>query len=189
MTTRADTHDLLPLIPSVDHPTFNAMRNALCSDKIRVPVRLYKNGQQVYAADVRMFGHSHSLYRAALDATLGSIAARAPAIEWDQVGFHSDKKVDKADVLTDEASLSTYITLYRTVNARLALLDALDNLNKVAQKPAASVSRSETEHSMLRLCGAIISASVEVIPDPAYAPRQNLLRRIASKMPGLRPPG
>ncbi len=170
---------LLSLIPDVDHPTLNAMRNSLRGDKISIPVRLYHNGQQVYAAQVRMIGHTHALYRAALDATLASLATRSPAIAWDEVSFHSDKKMARADALRDEASLSAYIGIYRKIEPHLAIHDAIDNLATLAQQPAAENSRVMFEHALLRLCAAIISTSVEVAPDPAYAPspRKGLLAR------------
>ena len=179
----AKPNDFHKLIPDVDHPTLNAMRNFLGADKIWIPVRLYKDGQQVYAADVRMIGHTHSLYRAALDATLAGITDRKPPIEWDQVRFHHETHyVDKADALKDEASLSAYITIYRTRSPHVALIDALENMNTVIADPA-KADKTLFEHSLLRLCAAIISTSVEVTPDPAYAPapRKGILQRFMPK--------
>lgn len=178
----ANPPDLHKLIPDVDHPTLNAMRNFVHSDKIWIPVRLFKDGQQVYGADVRMIGHTHSLYRAALDAALAGIADRKPAIEWDEVSFHSDKRAAKADMLRDEASLSAYVTIYRTRSPHVALIDALENMNSVIADPA-KADKTMFEHSLLRLCAAIISTSVEVTPDPAYAPapRKGILQRFMPK--------
>lgn len=175
--------ELLKLVPNVDHPTLNAMRNSLYGDKIWIPVRLYKDGQQVYGADVRMIGHTHSLYRAALDATLAGIADRNPAIEWDQVSYHSAMKLDKTTALADEVSLSSYINIYRQIDPRVAIIDAVENIDRLAAQTSDAPRKEIIEHALLRLCAAIISGSVEVTPDPAYAPapRKGFLSRFKAK--------
>lgn len=157
---------LRSLIPNVDHPTLNAMRNNLHNKKIDIPVCLYKDGQQVYAATVYMYGHGHSLYSAAFDATLEA----AGQIEWDHASFHSSKQFEKTELLADKTpSLSGYITAYRKIGFAAAMDDVDKNLVRMNGLPVPA-AKELFEQNMLRLCAAIISTSVEVMPDCAYAP-------------------
>lgn len=154
------------LLPDIDHPTINAMRNNLHNKKIDIPVKLYKDGVQVYGATAYMLGHGHSLYRAALDAA----TEHAAGIEWDQAQFHSAKLFAKTDLLeADEKSLSSYITAYRKIGFDAAMQDVSKNLSLAKDLPADD-KKEAFEQNMLRLCAAIISTSVEVKPDAAYAP-------------------
>ena len=157
---------LRSFVPDVDHPTLNALRNNLHNKKIDIPVRLYKDGVQVYGATALMFGHGHSLYRAALDAVI----EQATGIEWDQAQFHSSKMFDKAALLDDaETSLSTYITAYRKTGFETAMQDVMQHLDH-AKTLTAIQTKEAFEQNMLKLCAAIISTSVEVKTDAAYAP-------------------
>lgn len=171
---------LLTLVPDLDHPELNAMRNFLGSKKIDIPVRLYHQGQQAYAAEVRMIGHSHALYKAALDAVLDSLAARKPALQWDHVRFHSENDVRKEDMLQASVSISDFISIYRRAGFAAAQADVHRHLQDISQEADHAKARRMLELNIMRLCASIISTSIEVTPDPAYAPapRKSLLQRL-----------
>lgn len=171
---------LLTFVPDLDHPDLNAMRNFLGGKKINIPVRLYQNGEQVYAAEVHMIGHSHALYKAALDAVLDSIETRKPALQWDHVRFHSDKDVRRDDMLQARVSISDFISVYRRAGFALAQADVHRHLQDIKAEPDPAKARQMLDLNIMRLCASIISTSIEVTPDPAYAPapRKGLLQRL-----------
>ena len=175
-------HYLQSIIPDVDHPDLNAMRNFLHAPKINIPVVLYQGEQIVYAAEVKMIGHGHALYKAALDAVREEIKTRTPAIEWDSVSFHSAKKFSQADMAQGQPTLADYVGVYRKMDFTAAHLDALAHLEKVYDEPDRAAAKLAFEGAIHRLCAAIISTSVEVTPDPAYAPvRKGILHRFMPK--------
>ena len=173
---------LQSIIPDVDHPDLNAMRNFLHSAKINIPVKLYNEGREVYAAEVKMIGHGHALYKAALDATLESIATRKPAIEWDSASFLSDKKFSKDELMQISETLADYVGQYRKMDFAVAHLDVLQHLEKVYGEPDRVKAKVAFEKTIQRLCAVIISTSVDVTPDPAYAPaHKGILQRFMPK--------
>ena len=174
--------DLQTFVPDIDHPDLNSMRNFLAGDrKIDIPVRLYKDGKQVYGSTVYMIGHTRQLYKAALQATLDGIATRKPAIEWDEVSFHSDKKFAKDDYLAHPSPLCDYIAIYRTVDFSLAMGGVMRDMEAIIDETDRTKARFMFEDNIIRRCAAIIATSIEVKPDPAFAPKRGLIQRFMPK--------
>ena len=85
------TAELLKLIPEIDHPAFNAMRNAI-PGKVSIPVTLYQDEVRTFHAEVVMFGHTWSLFAPALMLVLEELKDRKMEVAWNAVAFTSPAK-------------------------------------------------------------------------------------------------
>lgn len=88
------------LLPDVDHPEFNALRNGRGS-KVNIPVTLYKDDEPVLSAEIRMFSSAAALYKPALWLLLKDCEDHGIDLDWDKAGFVSEFSRFPKDEITD----------------------------------------------------------------------------------------
>lgn len=171
---------LRSLVPDADHPDLNAMRNSLSSPKISIPVHLLKDGREVYAADVFMFGHSQSLYQTALAIVLDDLGARKTGVDWDHVHFHNAQALRaKAATQSEVNPLAEYIRLYRKIDLPMAVEGITKDMRALDDQADPAKRKSMLDQNILRLCAVLIATSVELKVNPAYTPKpKGLLQRL-----------
>ncbi len=95
-------HKIAALIPDVDHPEANSLRNNIISTT-PVNVRLYKGKNVVADADVILpMGYCTSLYPVALYCLLNEYVKERKIIEWDKACFIGNSVMHyKSDLLSE----------------------------------------------------------------------------------------
>ena len=167
------TAELLKLIPEIDHPAFNAMRNAI-PGKVSIPVTLYQDEVRTFHAEVVMFGHTWSLFAPALMLVLEELKDRKMEVAWNAVAFTSPaKKFSRSEMEISEGELAGYMKQYRKMDFAAAMADAQGYL-QVNETLSAAEIRKVMDAAALKICAVILVSSVEIKSEELKnPPREN----------------